>query len=102
MRIAFIMEAFPKLSETFILNQVTGLIDQGHEVEIFPSRRILKKIIYSKVKNYGLFGRTFSPPDIPENKLAAKLKCIWFFLKNVGRIEVISPIMSLRTLFSWK
>lgn len=35
MQIAFIVGHFPRLSETFILNQVTGLIDRGHQVDIF-------------------------------------------------------------------
>ena len=48
MRIAFIVEVFPKLSETFILNQITGLIDEGHEVEIFPSRRFLENKIIQR------------------------------------------------------
>ena len=32
MRIAFIVGGFPLISETFILNQITGLMDLGHEV----------------------------------------------------------------------
>ncbi len=35
MKIAFIVGGFPSISETFILNQITGLIDRGHDVEIF-------------------------------------------------------------------
>jgi len=35
MKIAFIVGGFPSLSETFILNQITGLLDLGYEVEIF-------------------------------------------------------------------
>jgi colanic acid/amylovoran biosynthesis glycosyltransferase len=39
MRIAFIAGGFPLISETFILNQVTTLIDLGHTVDIFARRR---------------------------------------------------------------
>lgn len=35
MKIAFIANKFPVVSETFILNQITGLRDMGHQVEIF-------------------------------------------------------------------
>ncbi|MEN9519388.1 MAG: hypothetical protein RLZZ381_1976, partial [Cyanobacteriota bacterium] len=35
MRIAFLVDQFPSLSETFILNQITGLIDRGHEIDIY-------------------------------------------------------------------
>lgn len=34
MRIAFAVTEFPLLSETFVLNQITGLLDLGHEVEV--------------------------------------------------------------------
>jgi len=34
LKIAFIVEQFPTLSETFTLNQITGLIDLGHDVDI--------------------------------------------------------------------
>lgn len=37
MKIGFVVNAFPALSETFVLNQVTGLLDLGHEVEVFAS-----------------------------------------------------------------
>jgi colanic acid/amylovoran biosynthesis glycosyltransferase len=35
LRIAFFIDVFPRISNTFVLNQITGLIDRGHEVEIF-------------------------------------------------------------------
>src|ERR1700738_3886529 len=35
MRIAFLLNVFPKTSETFILNQIIGLIERGHTVDIF-------------------------------------------------------------------
>ena len=35
MRIAFIVDRFPNVSETFILNQITGLMDRGHHIDIY-------------------------------------------------------------------
>lgn len=35
MKIAFFIDVFPRLSNTFILNQITGLLERGHEVDIF-------------------------------------------------------------------
>jgi hypothetical protein len=34
MKVAFIIGEFPSFSKTFILNQITELIDQGHRVDI--------------------------------------------------------------------
>lgn len=35
MRVAFVVGGFPELSETFILDQMTAVIDRGHDVMIF-------------------------------------------------------------------
>lgn len=35
MKIAIVVGGFPLISETFILNHIIGLIDLGHDVEIF-------------------------------------------------------------------
>lgn len=35
MRIAIIVGNFPILLETFILNQITGLVEQGHSTNIY-------------------------------------------------------------------
>lgn len=35
MRVGFVVGGFPELSETFILDMMTGLIDRGHEIMIF-------------------------------------------------------------------
>ncbi len=35
MKIAFIVSSYPTLTETFIQNQIEGLLDLGHEVEVF-------------------------------------------------------------------
>lgn len=38
LRIAVVLGGFPNLSETFILDQITGLIDRGHDIHIFAAR----------------------------------------------------------------
>jgi colanic acid/amylovoran biosynthesis glycosyltransferase len=37
-KIAFLVGRFPVLSETFVLNQITTLIERGHDVSIFAER----------------------------------------------------------------
>lgn len=63
MRLLFVLTIFPKLSETFILDQITGLIDRGHEVKILsylePSDLDTKdSIVDEKVNKYGLMEKT--------------------------------------------
>lgn len=35
LRIAFVVDQFPVVSETFILDQITGLLDLGHQVDVY-------------------------------------------------------------------
>ncbi|MFO7902518.1 MAG: glycosyltransferase, partial [Pirellulaceae bacterium] len=35
LRIAFLVPSFPETSNTFVLGQITGLIERGHDVDIF-------------------------------------------------------------------
>src|SRR5689334_2643336 len=46
--------SFPSLSETFVLNQITGLIDRGHSVSIFAERRSSDVETHPDVEHYGL------------------------------------------------
>ena len=39
MRVAFFLKVFPVTSETFILNQIIGLLNRGHEVDVFSEHR---------------------------------------------------------------
>jgi colanic acid/amylovoran biosynthesis glycosyltransferase len=57
-RIACIVNRFPRLSETFVLNQITGLIDRGHSVEIFASEPCGDPTVHQDVLDYGLVERT--------------------------------------------
>lgn len=68
MRIAFVVGKFPKLSKTFILSQITGLIDRGHEVDIYAT---LNRGEYRKnhgdIEKYSLLDRIIILPDHPNN-----------------------------------
>lgn len=61
MRIAFVVGPFPLLGETFIINQITGLLDLGHDVEIFaewnPLPRYSQGMLHSDVSEYQLLRR---------------------------------------------
>lgn len=57
LRIAFFVHEFPALSETFVLNQITGLLDLGADVRIFASRARRDSVEHADVKSYGLMRR---------------------------------------------
>lgn len=58
MRIAFLTTTFPGVSQTFIVDQVTGLLDQGHDVRVFPLRREGEQEALRDLAGYGLPSRT--------------------------------------------
>jgi len=97
-RIAFIVTAFPALSETFILNQITGLIDRGHEVDIYADYPRNEPKLHPDVEKYGLLNRTYYPPRRPDNKLLRLLKGIWLLATNYYK----SPLVLLRSLNVFK
>jgi colanic acid/amylovoran biosynthesis glycosyltransferase len=78
MKIAFLVAEFPSLSETFILNQITGLRDRGYEVDIYASCPGKDKQIHGDIDTYNLLNRTFYIGNlnqrVPTNKLRRVLK----------------------------
>lgn len=58
MRIAVLVRRFPELSETFILNQITGLLDQGVDLEVFAWTPGDSEAVHPDVSAYALLGRT--------------------------------------------
>lgn len=94
LKIAFVVKNFPSLSETFILNQITGLIDRGHEVEIFARRAKNDGETHPEIEEYDLLERTHYFPEIPKNKLFRIAKGFRYLTKNFFR----NPGVMLRSL----
>lgn len=93
MRVAFIMGFFPALSTTFIQNQLTSLIDAGHEVHVFAFRRPDEQKIHPIIAEYHLLERT-SYFNIPANRFARILKAVFLGIRNFHR----APRLLLKTL----
>ena len=71
LKIAFIAGVFPALSETFILNQITGLIDLGHDVDIFALERGYSEKLHGDITKYDLLSRTYYPERKPGEPLGS-------------------------------
>lgn len=91
MKIAFIVGEFPLLSESFILNQIAGLLDRGHEVYIHaikgPPQDSPK--VHPIVEDYDLASRTIYSTPVPQN----------FIRRIIGAVRIL-----IRTghLVSWR
>ncbi len=73
MNFVFVVDAFPTVSETFILNQITGLIDLGHNVDIFSAARPDDRDFHDDIRKYDLLKMTYYHNDRVSNKLARVL-----------------------------
>jgi len=63
MKIAFIVERFPVLSQTFIIDQIAGLIDLGVDVEVFAEGHGDLKL-----QDIGFDAKVHYACDIPKSK----------------------------------
>ncbi len=96
MRIAVLVGAFPTVSETFIVNQVTGLLDRGHDVRIIAEKVGKPEVIHHEIITYGLMERVrYSaalPDDYPRRFVAA--------LPLFGRFVLHKPMDGARFITS--
>jgi len=107
LKIAIVVGTFPYLSESFILNHITGLIDAGHEVTVFSSRPPAG-IFHPDFTRYDLANKTHYP-HIPRLKFRflylpkmlwqlkprEALYCMNFFRHGIGAL-------SLKALYVFK
>lgn len=98
MKIAFLVGYFPVLSETFILNQITGLISRSHQVDIYATQPDDTSKVHPDVEKYHLQERTYYVPKIPNNYFWRVLKGLGLLLANFLK----APLVLLRSLNFFK
>jgi colanic acid/amylovoran biosynthesis glycosyltransferase len=99
MKIAFIVSEFPSITQTFVLNQITGLLDRGHEVTIYARFDGNQPTIHADVERYHLSDRTFyygnSYQARPASKFLRLLKVVGFVIANFHK----KPMALLKSLY---
>ena len=84
MKIAFIVGRFPALSETFILNQITGLLNLGHDIEIFAVLKNNEKKVHPDIEKYNLMEKV-SYFSIPQNQIIRLFKALYLVTVNFNK-----------------
>jgi colanic acid/amylovoran biosynthesis glycosyltransferase len=84
MKIAFLVSEFPSVSQTFVLNQIVGLIDLGHDVHIFADKSGNTATTHGNYEKYDLSKHTHYY-RIPTNWLARIVKAMAFILQHAPR-----------------
>lgn len=77
LHIAFFLGSFPSISETFILNQITGLISRGHQVHIYSERLGNLSLFHPDFVTFNLIQRMRMQPRLPKGT-------VWRVLKGIG------------------
>jgi len=96
---------FPALSETFILNQITGLIERGHSVSIFAERASRDTEVHPDVDRFGLRGLT-RYEALPERfldrlmRFPSASRATMPFLRSLNVFRFGSAAASLRLAWS--
>jgi colanic acid/amylovoran biosynthesis glycosyltransferase len=85
-KIAFVVYQFPSVSQTFILNQITDMIERGHEVKIYSFKKKKENLIHHAVERYKLLEKTthFTYPRYSGLKKAGWL--LLFTLSNFNAL----------------
>jgi colanic acid/amylovoran biosynthesis glycosyltransferase len=94
MKIALIVKSFPSLSETFILSQIVGVIEQGFDVDIYALEAGDLGKVHPSIEKYNLLGRTYYQPSLPKDYVFRVVKAFFIFLRYL----FAKPLALLRCL----
>jgi colanic acid/amylovoran biosynthesis glycosyltransferase len=97
MKIAFFVNEFPSISETFIVNQLVGLIKRGHEIDIHAQQRRLEKEQHADVERYHLLSRC-SFHSMPARRLVRLVSAA----QRLSRWGWRDPKTTLHSLNIWR
>jgi colanic acid/amylovoran biosynthesis glycosyltransferase len=93
LRIAMFVGSFPVVSETFILRQITGLLDLGHEVDIYADTRgDTAGPVQPEVSKYRLLERT-TFMDMPEEAAPWEMP-VWPLIGRTWTPGARKPILN--------
>jgi colanic acid/amylovoran biosynthesis glycosyltransferase len=93
MKIGVMANEFPKTSKTFILNQITGMIDRGHDVPIFVPTISDEAVHHPEVSDYNIFDRLVRTGS-PKSPLASLIGAV----RNSADLLQSGPADARRTL----
>lgn len=79
MKIAYFLSAFPSTSETFVLHQIVGAVQQGHQVDIH-AYEVAGHVKHPLLKAYGLLDKVNYRPSVPTNKPMRLFKACFLIL----------------------
>ncbi|MEX0686317.1 MAG: glycosyltransferase [Balneolales bacterium] len=89
---------FPVISETFVINQIAALLEQGYDIDIYATCKGKLTVVQPEVEKYGLLNKTRFKPGVPNNHLIRFLKAFKLFLTNKPDLKTIKQTLSINRL----
>ena len=94
MRICFFLAEFPMISETFILRQITWLIENDHKVEIYSTGPPKNQPTHESIEKYNLLEKTVYRKPIPKNIFIRLFTSLLVFIDTLK----LAPKMTINSL----
>lgn len=95
LNIAYSISFFPALTETYLLNQLASLFDDGHDVSIFSTGTPPEEYVHHAIiAQYNMFSRVVYRPHIPKNRINRILKALYLLLRNYPDIKYLLPTLN--------
>lgn len=98
MKIGILVESFPKISQTWLDNQLIDLLKRGHVVTIYSVYSSLDPIIHQQVKTYRLQERTqyfYYPKSKSVKSVFGGFKYASKFFGNTGFFKIFLAIKAV-------
>lgn len=80
--IAIILGRFPSLSETFLVNQINGLMDSGNDVSIYSYNIGKTSELHQSLNKYDLLNKVFYKEPMPSSKIKRFIRFYVFVRKD--------------------
>ncbi len=85
--VAFVVKYFPTVSETFIVNQINSLIDDGIKVRLYAYQKVDSSIVHKSLKKHDLLNSVAYFTKPPVSKLARFWSFIKWTIQNVSKVK---------------
>jgi colanic acid/amylovoran biosynthesis glycosyltransferase len=90
MKVIYFLNRFPLVSETFVIDQICGLIDRGVDVEIVSIVKGDYKNLHSKVVGYELVKKTTYLAEYNKSKFLSRLSSLGMSLLNYSIVKYLN------------
>lgn len=87
LNIAVVVGVFPTVSETFIVNQITSLIDKGHSVYIYSYQKTTPQKLHKSIIRYNLLDKVVYREKPPNGKVNKLRSFLLIMIKNFSNIN---------------